>query len=430
MERPAAKLSGETPKVVPPMPLTVEDTGLDAAFLADLTLRTVYADTDCTTERVADRLCLPTSVTEALLLALYRGKFIEIHGKTAGNGHRYGMLQRGWQRAHRLLEVSGYIGPAPVSLAAYTMMSELQERERPAVTLGAVEKALGDLILPDAIVRTLGLAASSRRSLFITGPPGTGKTTMARGIHAAITGDYWIPYAIEVEGQVIKMFDAHSHEPVPAVATPYDRRWIRTKRPLVIVGGEMTIETMDLIYSQTVRYYEAPFQMKANGGTLVIDDFGRQRVEPRDLLNRWIIPLESRVDYLTLHTGKKIQVPFEQLLIFATNLDPVSLVDNAFLRRTGYRLRMELATPETYGRIFERYAERHALRLDGSLVDRLLGWYQHEGRPLLPCEPRDLLERCIDICRFENRSHIVTPDLLELAWTNYFGRRPSLLEAT
>jgi hypothetical protein len=424
MGKPASMPSADTPKVVPPVPLTVENTDLNAAFLADLTLKTVYADTDCTTDRVAGRLRLPPSVTETLLLDLYREKFIEIRGKAAGNGHRYGMLERGWQRAQRLLEVSGYIGPAPVSLPAYTMMSDLQERERPSVTPEAIQAALGDLILPEGIVRTVGLAASSRRSLFITGPPGTGKTTIATSIHTANTGDYWIPYAIEVDGQVIKMLDAHSHRPLPAGSTPYDQRWIRTRRPLVIVGGEMTIETMDLIYSPTVRFYEAPFQMKANGGTLVIDDFGRQRVDPRDLLNRWIIPLESRMDYLTLHTGKKIQVPFEQFVIFATNLDPAALVDDAFLRRIGYRLRMEHVAPETYGRIFRRYAEKQGLGLDGSLVDRLLGWYQHERRPLVPCEPRDLLQRCIDICRYENRPHVVTPDLLELTWTNYFGRPP------
>ena len=416
--------SGEASKVVPPVPLTVEDTGLDPAFLADLTLKTVYADTDCATDRVAERLRLPLAVTETLLLHLYREKFIEIRGKTR-SGHRYGMLDRGWQRADRLLEVSGYIGPAPVSLGAYTAMSEAQERERPPVTPDAVQTALDDLILPERTVRTLGLVASSRRSLFITGPPGTGKTTIAKGLHAAIAGEYWIPYAIEVEGQVIKMFDSHSHEPV-TVGGPesYDRRWIRIKRPLVIVGGELTIETMDLIYSHTVRFYEASFQMKANGGTLVIDDFGRQRVDPRDLLNRWIIPLESRVDYLTLHTGKKIQVPFEQLLIFATNLDPASLVDEAFLRRMGYRLRMEMVSPQMYGAIFRRYAERRGIRHDPAVIDHLLGWYKREGRPLVPCEPRDLLERCVDLCRYENWSQIVTPELLELAWTNYFGRPP------
>jgi hypothetical protein len=425
MGKSAAIPSEPTQEIVPQVPLTVEETGLDPAFLADLTLKTVYADTDCVTARVADRLRLPTPVAETLLLHLYREKLIEIRGNAEGGGHRYGMLDRGWERAHRLLEVSGYVGPAPVSLGAYTAMCEAQDWERPPVAPDAVRKALSDLILPESTVRTLGLVASSRRSLFITGPPGTGKTTIAKGLHTATTGEYWIPYAIEVESQVIKMFDAHNHEPVTAgIPGPHDQRWIRIRRPLVIVGGELTIETMDLIYSHTVRFYEASFQMKANGGTLVIDDFGRQRVDPRDLLNRWIIPLESRLDYLTLHTGKKIQVPFEQLLIFATNLDPTTLVDDAFLRRMGYRLRMEPVTPETYGLIFRRYAEAQGLRHDPSLVDRLLGWYQREGRALVPCEPRDLLERCVDICRYEARPRIVTAELLELAWRNYFGRPP------
>ena len=206
----------------------------------------------------------------------------------------------------------------------------------------------------------------------------------------------------------------------------YDERWIKIKRPIVVVGGEMTIETMDLIYSSTVRFYEAPFQMKSNGGTLVIDDFGRQRVDPHDLLNRWIVPLEGRIDYLTLHTGKKIEVPFEQLLIFATNLDPSDLVDDAFLRRMGYRLYINPPDRQMYTRIFEQYAHSMGFEYDAKYIEYLFRLYDADKRPLRGCEPRDLIQRCADLCKYENLPMELSNDLLHLAWQNYFGAAPSV----
>lgn len=412
-------------KLAPGQPEKIEDTGLDFSFLADLTLKTAYSDTNCTTERTAEKLKLPLNVTETLLQHLYREKFIEIKGVAGFQNHRYAVLDRGWERVRRLLDLSGYIGPAPVSLNSYNAMVQWQEKTRETVTPESVRRAFSHLVLSDQTLQSLGLVANSRRSLFVTGPPGNGKTTIAQGLHAALGGEIWIPYAIEIDSQVIKVFDSHNHQPVkPSPAFRYDQRWLKIKRPFVIVGGELTIETMDLIYSQNVKFYEAPFQMKSNGGVLLIDDFGRQRVDPHDLLNRWIIPLEGHVDYLTLHTGKKIQVPFEQLLIFATNLNPTELVDEAFLRRMGYRLRVDAPTTETYAMIFRRYVEGKGLNYDSRLLDVLLMRYEREGRPMKCCEPRDLVERCLDICRYENRPLVLTPGLLELAWTNYFGTTP------
>jgi len=413
-------------EIVPPVPLRVEDTQLDFGFLADLALKTVYADTNCTTERAADKLKLSMKVTEELLQHLYREKFVEIRGLISFGNNRYGMLDRGWQRAQRLLDINGYIGPAPVSLQAYTDMVLRESSSREAIKSEAVRQVLSGLVLPEPTIQTLGLVAHSRRSLFMSGPSGNGKTTIATALHGAQSGEVWIPYAIEIDGQIIKVFDLHNHEPVPVNDTDrYDERWIRIKRPIVIVGGEMTIETMDLIYSQTVRFYEAPFQLKANGGTLVIDDFGRQRVDPHDLLNRWIIPLEGRVDFLTLHTGKKIEVPFEQLLIFATNLDPSDLVDDAFLRRMGYRLFVNAPTPKTYGEIFQKYVEANGFEYDPKHLEFLFKLYGEEGRPLRGCEPRDLVQRCLDFCKYENRPLELSNELLNLAWRNYFGTRPT-----
>jgi predicted ATPase with chaperone activity len=409
------------------VPLKADNTQLDFGFLADLALKTVYADANSTTERAAEKMKLAMPVAEELLQHLYREKFVEIRGLISFGNHRYGLLDRGWQRAQQLLQMNGYIGPTPVSLPAYTEMVIRQSAARDPIEPESVYSAMSGLVLPEDTVQTLGLVANSRRSLFMTGPSGNGKTTIATALHTAQHGEIWIPYAIEVDGQVIKVFDLHNHQPVSVNDIGrHDERWIRIKRPIVIVGGEMTIETMDLIYSSTVRFYEAPFQMKSNGGTLVIDDFGRQRVDPHDLLNRWIVPLEGRVDYLTLHTGKKIEVPFEQLLIFATNLDPSDLVDDAFLRRMGYRLYVNAPDREMYAAIFQRFVEVTGFDYDPKHLEYVFQLYDTDKRPLRGCEPRDLILRCADLCKYENRPMALSNELIHLAWKNYFGAAPTV----
>jgi pilus assembly protein CpaF len=408
----------------PAPPKTVEETDLDFDFLADLALKTLYADANCTTARAAEKLCLPVSMVESLLQHLYREKLIEMRGEMGYLNHRYAMLERGWQRANRLLDLNSYIGPAPVALHPYTEMVLQQSQSREPVSTGFIKNALSDLVLPENILQTIGLVANSRRSLFMFGETGNGKTSIAKALHATQPGEIWIPYAIEVDHQIIKVFDQHYHLSIENNNDDtYDKRWVKIKRPLLMVGSEMTIESMDLIPSRTAQYYEAPFQVKANGGTLVIDDFGRQRINPLDLLNHWIIPLERNMDYLTLNTGKKFEVPFDLLLIFATNLDPKDLADEAFLRRMGNRLYIGPPTPERYGSIFQRVVEDHGLEYNGKLVEFLLHRYQDENRPLRCCEPRDLIHLALDICEYTNQPPTLSRELLELAWIDYFGEK-------
>jgi len=420
MIEPYVTVSNEN--LTPIMPKTLEETHLDFGFLADLALKTVYADANCTTVRAAEKMCLPEPLTESLLQHLYHEKLIEIRSQSGFQNHRYAILDRGWQRANRLLEINGYIGPTPVSLQAYSEMVSLQNQTRESVSPELVKNALAGLVLPDVTMQTVGLAVTSRRSLFMFGESGNGKTSIAVSLHSAQPGEVWIPYAIEVDNQIIKVYDQHNHSQIENSKNGYDKRWIKIKRPLVIVGGEMTIETMDLVYSRTIGYYEAPFQLKANGGTLVIDDFGRQRVDPSDLLNRWIIPLEQGKDYLTLHTGKKIEVPFAPFLMFATNLNLNGLVDEAFLRRMGYRLYIAPPSRDQYKSIFQKVVAAHGLDYDPNLVDFLLQRYAEEKRPLRCSEPRDLIHRLLDICRYLDQPPILSRDILELAWINYFGK--------
>jgi hypothetical protein len=406
----------------PVMPEVIEETGLDMGFLSDLTLKAVSSDSNCTSERIVDKIKLPMGITENVLQHLYREKLIDIRERSGVQRHRYAMLDRGWDRLQRLLALSGYIGPAPITLDAYTAGIRWMHKNTITANPADVARAYSDLVLSDRELETLGLIVDSRRSLFLTGPPGCGKTTAAKALHAALQGEIWVPYAIEVDGQVIRVFDPHAHHPVDPPIVRHDKRWVKVKRPLVIVGGELTLESMDLIYASNVNFYDAPFQVKANGGVLIIDDFGRQRMEPHDLLNRWIIPLENHVDYLTLHTGKKIEVPFEQLLVFATNLNPKDLVDEAFLRRMGYRLAFTTPSIETYAAILERYLNARSLDYDPELLDFLLTGYERENRTMKACEPRDLVERCLDICRYEQLVPMrITSELMERAWKNYFG---------
>jgi hypothetical protein len=407
----------------PPPPEELSDTGVGEGFLCDLALKHVAMVPEPTTTAIAERLHLPRTLTEDILQKLYREKLIEVRLQTTIGSTRYAMLDHGWDRLTRLLNVCGYAGPAPVSLADYTHMMRLQSIPSEPASMETALAAFHDLVLPESLLQTLGCVINSRRSLFLTGLPGTGKTAVAERINGALPGAIWIPYAVEIDGQIIRVFDSHCHRMAPEQEPEgeYDRRWALIKRPLVIVGGELTLENADLTWSESAKFYEAPFQMKSNGGTLVIDDFGRQRVAPQDLLNRWIVPLERRVDYLALHTGKKIEVPFEQLVVFSTNLEEKDLSDQAFLRRMGYRARVEPPTAGAYSEIFRRAAYTRGIRCDQSVLDHLLNKYRIERRQMKGCEPRDLLDRVTDICLFEGQALELNPNVLDVAWRNYFG---------
>ena len=424
MSQTAILTRAEVETMGPVVPEELSETGIAEGFLRDLALKHVALLADPTTNAVAEQLRLPRTLTESLLQDLYREKLVEVRLQTSVGATRYAMLDHGWDRLTRVLSFCGYTGPAPVSLADYTHMMRLQSIPTAPASIDTVRLAFHDLVLPESLLQTLGCVINSRRSLFLTGLPGTGKTAVAERINGALPGAIWIPYAVEIDGQIIRVFDGHCHRPAfpdEVPAAEYDHRWILIRRPLVVVGGELTLENTDLTWSEAAKFYEAPFQMKSNGGTLVIDDFGRQRVPPQDLLNRWIVPLERRVDYLALHTGKKIEVPFEQLVVFSTNLDENDLTDQAFLRRMGYRARVEPPTPAAYSAIFRRAAASRGINCEQSYLDHVLMKYRIERRQMKGCEPRDLLDRATDICTFEGESPNITPAIIDIAWRNYFG---------
>lgn len=412
----------------PEAPAGLDDVGIERDLLADLVLKMANMVPHFTTDWAIARLCLPRPIVAEVLDGLVEEKQIEIRGHVNPLSYRFGVTKAGHGRGDRLLEISSYVGPAPVSLEAYTEMLDWQLARFPEVTREDVTAAIRGLVLPEEIAEVAGLAVSSGRSLFAYGPPGNGKTSLGRMLHGALKGNLWIPYCIGVGSHVIRVFDPECHERIePATADTsliFDQRWVHIKRPFVVVGGELTLDALDLVHGYSRGFYEAPLHMKANGGMFLLDDFGCQHVEPHELVNRWIIPLEHRTDYLTLQTGQQIEVPFRQMLIISTNLNPDEVMTPGLLRRLGYRLFLDNPSRERYKEIFIRYCRQCGVDLPGDLLAWLLARYDTESRPLRCCEPRDLVERARDICAYRRQPFLLGREVMELAWRGYFSNRP------
>jgi hypothetical protein len=318
----------------------------------------------------------------------------------------------------------------PVPLAAYVAQMKALQASRGFIDRERLRKGFSHLVIGDSMLEKLGPAANANKALFLYGPPGNGKTVIAEGLGRSIGGDMYMPHAIDVDGQIITMFDPINHERLDAdepdttsviAAAPSDRRWVRIRRPVVMVGGELTLDQLDLTFNPLARFYEAPLQLRANGGVFLVDDFGRQRIRPDELLNRWIVPLESRVDFLTLHTGKKFEVPFDVLTVFATNLDPASLADEAFLRRIPYKIPVEDPSLEDFIRIFELNCRNRGLGFHKVMISYLQRrHYKALGRPFRACHPRDLLDQVTALCRYRGIEPTINRELLDAACSSYF----------
>ena len=411
-------------------PRTIEDTGLAIDQIEQLLTKTLFGG-ELSGHSIAERMRLPYSILEPLVERLRAERMIEVKG-ASGSGtaaFRYALTDLGRERAKQYLDVNQYVGPAPVPLATYVRyMGELRE-SRGYIDRDRLLTGFTNLIIADELLEQLGPAVNMGKGVFLYGPPGNGKTVIAEGMGRAIGGEMFIPYAINIDGHVMTMFDPIAHESLEGesemtsivAAAPRDRRWVRIRRPVVIVGGELTLEMLDLTFNPISKFYEAPIQLKANGGVFLVDDFGRQRMRPQDLLNRWIVPLESRVDYLTLHTGKKFQIPFEMLVVLATNLDPASLADEAFLRRIPYKIAVGDPSLEQFSSIFELECRRRNLSFQPVLVAYLYRrHYLPSGRPLRACHPRDLLDQVSALCRYRGIEPTITQELLDAAFAAYF----------
>lgn len=411
-------------KKIPPVPRTAADTGLESAFIADLMMKHILFMGDFKMADLAEKTGLPVSVVESVTESLRRDKFIEVKGGTgyAAVTYTFKLTELGRNRGVELFELCRYAGPAPVTLNDYRSMVETQTIKSAIVSEESVKKAFSHLILNENILKRLGPAISSGKALFIYGPPGNGKTAIAETISQLIPDTVYIPYSITVGGQIITIFDPINHVAAPLEDfDTVDRRWIRIQRPVVITGGELTLRMLDLDFNPISKFYEASLQMKANNGIFIADDFGRQQVEPQNFLNRWIVPLDRRIDFMTLHTGMKFSIPFDMLIVFSTNIEPKNLVDEAFLRRIPYKIKIDHPSEREFKAIFKAMCDSGGVDFRQDAYDYLMDhYYGRLGIRLNACHPRDIIENIVVNAHYYQHPPKLTKDAIDAAWTNYF----------
>jgi predicted ATPase with chaperone activity len=408
-------------RVIDP-PRTAEQTGIPRRVLEELTLKTAYLLGEASLHDLAEHLRIDLPIVDDLFQQLRKEQLCQVTGMSAGV-HRIVLTSEGKTRALDALAITQYVGAVPVALPDYIARVRAQTVRDIDVSPEAVEHAFADLVLDPQVLRQIGSALMSGRAIFFYGPAGTGKTTVAETLLRLFEQQHvWIPHAVEDDGQIIALYDPLIHQAVDdPVTRDSDQRWVLCRRPRVVVGGELTIEMLDLQFNPVTKYYAAPAQLKATNGLLIVDDFGRQRVRPEELLNRWVVPLDRGIDFLTLAGGKKIEIPFDVLVAFATNLDPKDLVDEAFLRRIQTKIRLGNVTPEQFQEIFRRVCIDSRLSYDSTLVEELINTITTDlGHELRACYARDIVNQVCWLARYEQRPPKFDRDSLTHAVRAYF----------